>query len=236
MTENGTTFVLVHGSWHGAWCWERVIPELERLGHEAVAVELPSDDVAATTEDLAKSISDHIAEPGRTVLVAHSMSGLIAPLVAGRMPVRELVFLASLLPLPGHSWRDQLLAEKPLRSQYRDFSARQLHDEQGRYYWRPQDAADYLYNDCSPADAAEAVAKLRPQAPNATGEVTPLTEFPRVPSRYIVCRADRAIDNEWAAHAASTRFGSTIAWFGASHSPFWSRPADLAAVLAGPHI
>ena len=34
-------FVLVHGTSFGAWCWDRVIPELERLGHTAIAVDLP---------------------------------------------------------------------------------------------------------------------------------------------------------------------------------------------------
>ena len=43
-----TTFALVHGAWHGAWCWEPVMAELERRGHRAVAVDLPCDDPAAT--------------------------------------------------------------------------------------------------------------------------------------------------------------------------------------------
>jgi len=41
------TFGLVHGSWHGGWCWERLIPELEARGHRAVAVDLPAEDPAA---------------------------------------------------------------------------------------------------------------------------------------------------------------------------------------------
>ena len=41
------TFGLVHGSWHGAWCWERLVPELEARGHRAVAVDLPAEDPAA---------------------------------------------------------------------------------------------------------------------------------------------------------------------------------------------
>ena len=38
------TFGLVHGAWHGAWCWERLVPELELLGHRTVAVDLPAED------------------------------------------------------------------------------------------------------------------------------------------------------------------------------------------------
>ena len=43
-----TTFALVHGAWHGAWCWDRLIPELENRGHSVIAMDLPSDDPAAT--------------------------------------------------------------------------------------------------------------------------------------------------------------------------------------------
>ena len=34
-------FLLIHGGFHGAWCWDRVVPELEQLGHKAVAIDLP---------------------------------------------------------------------------------------------------------------------------------------------------------------------------------------------------
>jgi hypothetical protein len=57
-----TTYALIHGAWHGAWCWEPLIPELERRGHRAVAVDLPCDDPYATTMDNAKLVADAIAD------------------------------------------------------------------------------------------------------------------------------------------------------------------------------
>ena len=48
-----STFVLVHGAWHGAWCWERFVPELEIRGHTAIAMNLPVEDGAATFDDYA---------------------------------------------------------------------------------------------------------------------------------------------------------------------------------------
>ena len=51
-----TTFALVHGAWHGAWCWQRLIPELERRRHGTVAVDLACEDPAATFADYAETV------------------------------------------------------------------------------------------------------------------------------------------------------------------------------------
>jgi pimeloyl-ACP methyl ester carboxylesterase len=228
-----TTFVLVHGSWHGAWCWQRVIPELTRLGHRASAVELPSDQVTATTADLAAAISARISEPEDTVLVAHSMSGLVAPVVASALPLRELVFLAGLLPLPGSSWLDQVRTVPTMAPEWGTYFPRQRRDAEGRTFWTARDAAELFYHDCPPEDAAAAVARLRPQGTKATAETTPLRAFPDVPSRYLVCRQDRTVSGDWAAPTAVERFGAAVEYLDSSHSPFWSRPTELAAVLAG---
>ena len=68
------TFCLVHGAWHGAWCWERLIPELEALGHSAVAVDLPSHEPDAGFAEYAAALAP--AAEGADALVGHSLSGL----------------------------------------------------------------------------------------------------------------------------------------------------------------
>ncbi|MEU3982824.1 alpha/beta hydrolase [Streptomyces sp. NPDC026672] len=231
-----TTFVLVHGAWHGAWCWDRVLPELEARGHRAVAVELPSDDPAADTDAYLRAIDDHVHDPRSTVLVAHSMAGLIAPVYAERRPVQELVLLSSLLPLPGASWRDQLTNSRPMAEDfYSKFLPHQLTDPQGLSRWPPDIAADLFYHDCTPDDAADAAARLRPQAATVLREKTPWTGEVPSPTRYIVCEADRAVSGPWAEEAAKARFGAHINHLYSSHSPFWSRPAALAALLTADH-
>jgi pimeloyl-ACP methyl ester carboxylesterase len=227
-----TTFVLVHGAWHGPSCWDRLVPELEQLGHQAVAVDLPSSAVEASTMDYVAAIEKQIEDPAETVLVAHSLSGLVAPLVAARLPLRELVFLAALLPLPGKSWRDQLAVSRPMAPEFYDtFLPRQRKDDDGRSYWDGADAAELFYHDCTPDDAALATTKLRPQASTPLAETTPLTGPPRVACRYIVCDKDRAVSPVWAAQAAVDRFGAAVTHLDSSHSPFWSRPAELAGLL-----
>src|SRR4029078_5258638 len=76
------TLVLVHGAWHGAWCWERVIAIARTRGLSAVTVELPSDSVAAALDAYADVIAATCrAVCGEVVLVGHSLSALALPLV-----------------------------------------------------------------------------------------------------------------------------------------------------------
>ena len=51
-----STFALVHGAWHGAWCWERLTPELEALGHRVITLDLRSDDSSASFDDYADAV------------------------------------------------------------------------------------------------------------------------------------------------------------------------------------
>jgi pimeloyl-ACP methyl ester carboxylesterase len=66
-----TTFALVHGAWHGAWCWEQLTPLLQQAGHDVVAMDLPSEDGRATFDTYAdvvcaaldcRSVSDQMSD------------------------------------------------------------------------------------------------------------------------------------------------------------------------------
>jgi pimeloyl-ACP methyl ester carboxylesterase len=227
-----TNFVLVHGAWHDTWCWARVIPELRRRGHEATAVALPKDR-GAGTQAYATAIDRAISSPADTTLVAHSAAGLVAPTVAGRRRVNELVLVAALMHVPGYSW--QVQREALMSAQHSEFFkqalARLLVDAQGNSIWRAKDAAELFYNDCEPADAASAAHRLRAQDMTIFTETAPLAPPAGVPTRYILCRQDRAISREWAIRTAREQFGASIEEFDASHSPFWSRPADFVELL-----
>src|SRR5215208_3450961 len=104
-------FARVHGAWHGAWCWERLLGPLEARGHRAVAMDLPAEDVyagLAANADAVASALDGVEDD--VVVVAPSLSGLVAPLVAARRPVRSIAYLAAFLPLEGQSMDDQFAA------------------------------------------------------------------------------------------------------------------------------
>ena len=89
-----TTFALVHGAFHGAWCWDLVRPELESRGHRTVAMDLPCDDPGAGSARYAEVVAEAIRDEGDDVIVVgHSLAGLTVPLVAATRPVAR-IFLA----------------------------------------------------------------------------------------------------------------------------------------------
>jgi pimeloyl-ACP methyl ester carboxylesterase len=104
-----TTFALVHGAWHGGWCWEKLSPFLQQTGHDVVAPDLPCDDGSATTFDpYADVVCAALAGRGDdVVVVAHSLGGATGTLVAARRPVRRLVYLCAAVPQAGRSFYDQ---------------------------------------------------------------------------------------------------------------------------------
>ena len=78
--------VLVHGGGHGAWCWERLTPELEALGHRVIAMDLPIEDSAATFDDYANIVCAATQDVAGAdlILVGHSIGGQTVPVVAAR--------------------------------------------------------------------------------------------------------------------------------------------------------
>jgi len=108
-------FVLVHGAWHGAWCWKRVLPLLWAAGHRAFAVTLSGVGERAHLDPRAVTLEMHIAdvlgvieceELDDAVLVGHSYGGVVVTGAAARAAwrVRHLVYVDAVVPLPGESW------------------------------------------------------------------------------------------------------------------------------------
>lgn len=227
------TFALVHGAWHGGWCWERLVPELERRGHRAVAPDLPCEDPGATFSDYAGLVVDALAgADGDVVVVGHSVGGHTIPLVAAQRPVRRLAYVCGLLSRPGRSMIDELRAGNPppLRSEYEAGLGER--DEEGRRRWADFELAwSEMYADCDEATARAAFDRLRPQASEAYRVPCPLDSHPAVESTYVLCTDDRIVDPEWSRPAARELLGVEAGELPGSHSPFVSRPAALADLL-----
>lgn len=226
------TFALVHGACHGAWCWERLHPELEALGHRAVAMDLPCDDSAATASTYAQVVVDALAaEPDDLILVGHSLAGVTIPLVAARRPVGRMVFLCAAIAQPGRSLAEQMESEtEMLHPGYAD--RRRNLDKQGRTHWDSYEAArETFYSDCDEADARAAFERLRPQALAPYAEVCPLESIPAIPRTYVLGRQDRILNAAWARQAAPERLGVEPLELDTGHSPLLSRPGQLAELL-----
>jgi pimeloyl-ACP methyl ester carboxylesterase len=108
-------FVLVHGAWHGAWCWKKILPGLWKAGHRAFPVTLTGTGERAHQLSPGISLKTHIddvaavmeaEELQQAIVVGHSYGGMVVTGLADRMPGRiaRLVYLDAVVPLPGESW------------------------------------------------------------------------------------------------------------------------------------
>lgn len=227
-----TTFALVHGAWHGSWCWERVTPLLEERGHRVVTVDLPCEDPNSTFETYADVVVSALDsdEADGVVLVGHSLAGQTIPLVADRQRVRKLIYLCALIPIPGSSLAEQLaLEDDTLLPEY--LSGLQF-DEEGRALWVDERVARRVfYGDCSAGDAKAAFERLRPQAMTPQTRPCPLSDYPSVNSTYVVCSEDRIANPDRGRKVARDRLGAELVELPGGHSPFISRPRALAELL-----
>jgi pimeloyl-ACP methyl ester carboxylesterase len=225
----GVTFALVHGAWHGAWCWERLRAPLERRGHRAVAVELPCEEPDAGLEADADAIAAAVDGSGDDVIVVpHSLAGLPAPLVAARRPVRSIAYLAAFLPLPGQSMADQFRASpEPILL----FEGGRESDERGRSRWTdPEATARILHPDLAPDDASWAFARLRWQASRSQREPQPAGS-PGVAAVSLVCTEDRIVNPAWSRRVTRERLAAEPIELPTGHFPMITAPELLAGAL-----
>jgi pimeloyl-ACP methyl ester carboxylesterase len=239
-------FVLIHGGFHGAWCWDRVIPELGRLGHEAIAIDLPGHGRRAAERSTLADRRDTIVEvlqPG-DVLVGHSGGGYDMVLAADAAPekIRHLVFLAAGLPLEGKT----ILAATGGETAAEDGPgvSRLMDDETGMTsFVQPNDEGrmrcvnfpgvrDFFYHDVDEETARWAFSQLTPAPFEFLLEPVSVKAFweADLPRSYIQCLQDRAKP-----HALSDetvhRLGVERLTIDSSHSPFLSRSRQLAELL-----
>ena len=224
-----TTVALVHGAFHGAWCFDRLLPELERRGLQPLAIDLPREDPAAGNTRNAEVVVEALRGHDDVVLVGHSLAGLTIPLVAAQRPLRRLVYLCALIPQPGKSGFDWIAdAGVPLF----DWAAHQVDHGDGTASWDMAKGAELFVNGCSAEDAAWSAAQLGRQAWLPSTEPCPLAALPDVPSAYVACALDLVISPAWQLRAPREQLSIEPVVLEAGHSPFLSHPALLAETLA----
>ena len=194
-------------------------------------MDLPCDDPAATFETYADVVARSLEGRDDIVLVGHSLAGHTIPLVAARRELRHLVFLCALIAAPGRSFVDQLSAE-PEMLLPRYVTGLSDPDEYGRRSWTDRSlATEIMYADCEPEDADLAFEALRPQAVAPYTAPCVLDALPPTQRSYIVCTDDRLVSPDWSRRASVERLGVDAIELPGSHSPFISRPTDLARLL-----
>ncbi len=234
------TYVLVHGGWHGQWCWDKVTPLLRRAGHQVVTFDLPAhgEDTTPLSEvtfDLSVQRTCEVlaaqAEP--VILVGHSSGGNIISVAAERTPMKieKLVYLTAYLLRDGETIRqnnqnynkDSLLAPNAL-----------LDASRTSITLRPEKLKEILYGDCSDEDIARAKRLLVPEALQTLGAPVHVTaeNFGRIPRVYIQCLQDRANTLPCQRHMYTATPCPQVLTLDTSHSPFFSAPDALSDLLA----
>jgi pimeloyl-ACP methyl ester carboxylesterase len=224
------TFVLIHGGYHGGWCWAHLQDALERRGHASIAPDLPIDDPTAGFSAYADAVLDVLADVGDDeplVMVGHSLGAYIAPLVAARRPARHLVFLCAVPAGPGEPIAvrsTQILTPDLLAVEY-------FADAGGCTMQSPASFFHLFYEDVPPADALDSLRRLRPQGSAPLAEPWPLAEWPAAPRTIVLASDDHVTSLEPAAEAAEALTGEPPVVVPGGHSVFLTDPEGLADLL-----
>lgn len=242
-TSQNITILLVHGAWHGAWCWKKVIPLMHQKGFNTIAIDLPGmgdDDTDAATitlHDYVNKITDTANTiDGKIVLVGHSSGGTVIAQAAellGKEKVKQLIFLDAFMPADGESVfsivgkyemdkngnKQTSLAESMIFSA--DGKTCTLDTTKVR---------ELLYHDCSEEDVNYSKAHLGAQPLAALAMPVQLSneQYGAIPKYYILCTQAKDFDK--------TEISTNVPYekiyrLSSSHSPFFSMPEELVNVL-----
>lgn len=223
------TVVLLHGGGRGSWCWERVNPLLEA---PVLALDLPGRgnpgalrqlSLAATVDAIVEELDANGVKD--SILVGHSLGGLVALETAARVPryCQHLVLIASALPPPGHSLLD--LTPAPARWYLRSATRRR-----GGPRPLPRAVARLLF--CNTMDrptAARFLRQLGPEAPRLRADAVGAPPH-GLPITYIKLLRDRAVAPRRQDRIAG-RLDARVLTIDAGHDAPVSHPEEVAAIL-----
>lgn len=231
-------FLLVHGALHGAWCFFKLIPQLEARGYRVSAIDLPShgidrtDPGSVTLSDYRDCVVKRINEiDGPVVLVGHSVGGIVLSEVAEAIPekIERLIYLTAYLLVDGETMFD--VALKDAESKVNPYI---VVDQEAKIgYVRQDEIKSLYYQDCSDEDVALAKSLLviNPLQPLVTPvRVTP-ERFGRVRKTYISCADDHAVGPATQSMMTARWPDMQVLHIEGGHSPFLAQPEKLADLL-----
>lgn len=217
------TYVLIPGAGGDPWEWHRLVPELERRGHEAIAVRLPTEDAAAGWSAYADAVVDAMPDHRGVVLVAESMGGFAAPIVCTKRPVRLLVLLNAMIPKPGETFNAWW--ENTNSGLARDA----YHTSIGLSPDESRDDGVVYYHDFPDRVRVEAQSRVwQDQTFTPLAEPWPLSSWPDVPTRVLAGRHDRMFPLEFQRRVAREPLNVEVDEIDGGHMVALSNPSGLA--------
>lgn len=233
-----STFVLVHGAWHGAWCWDKLAPLLEEAGHEVVRFDLPGhgEDRTPVAEVTLGGYTDRVvealdAQSEPVVLVGHSLSGTVISQAAEQRPgkIEKLVYLCAFLLPSGKS----AIEASQEDGESVILESIEMEEDKGRVNITEEGMKRALYHDCPEEDFERARSLVTPQPLAPFGTPVEVTEknFGSVRRTYVHTTQDRA-----ASPAAQEKMYTElpcekVVSMATGHLPFFVAPRELAGHL-----
>ena len=234
-----STFVLIHGGWHGGWCWYKVVSCLEKQGHTVIAPDLPSHG-RDRTPPLSVSFQTYVdcvchildAQPEPVILAGHSMGGAVITQVAEHRPdkIHLLVYVSAFLLSDGQS----LLSVAEEDTTGAVLPNLVFDESRSIATMNEENLKEVFYADCPDEDIALAKMLLVPQvlAPLSVPVQTTPQRFGRVLRAYVECLQDNALSPATQKRMYSALPCRKVGAMNTSHSPFFSAPDVLATHLA----
>lgn len=233
-------YILIHGSWHGAWAFNKLAPLLTEKGHAVHCFDLPGSGKDSHNapnvvyEDLVSAISEAVnSSEGQSIVVAHSFAGFMVARVCEELhdKVGHVYYVAAWLPTEGKSLVDLAIG-------YNNSNFHQAFMDCGDDRLKALNiakAAEFFYHDCSAEDRLWAAMRLSPKAAQPDNEkmprIDPINTLAK--STYILCENDRVV-NPISQRDMAQRFGfaqDQIKSIATGHSPFLAKPEELASML-----
>jgi pimeloyl-ACP methyl ester carboxylesterase len=230
-------FLLVHGAWLGAWCWESVAKQLQASGHEVLVPDLPGHGrdqtplSAISLQSYVDAVSSSMRGEKQAVIVGHSMAGIVLSSLAEQMPdaISSLIYVAAYLLQSAESIVDASAIATgslvgPNMVPARDWSTISI---------RPEAMQEVFAADAPPHEIERLRSLTRPEpaAPFNTPIQVTSTRFGRVKRSYIKTSQDRAVTPQLQdSMLAKTPCGEVLTMH-TSHTPFFAASAELAAAL-----
>lgn len=231
--------ILLHGSWHGAWCWYKITPRLLALGYDVHVPDLPGHGREwrtfrgrITLGAMVKTVTDILDRLSqKAIVVVHSRSGIVASQAAELRPekIECIAYLASFMLKNGERAADWFFSDKDSSLQG------QIAIDRFRFtdMIKPEAYKNSLYGDCSSDDVALASALLTPEPSLPALKRIQLTEknYDSIPRYYIELIEDRAISIQLQRRWIERQPVKQVFSLRASHSAYFSKPDELTQII-----
>jgi pimeloyl-ACP methyl ester carboxylesterase len=231
-------YLLIHGAWHGSWCWQKLADTLREESHNVLTPDLPGhgknnlpfESINLTTYvDYLTDLLNQLDKPA--ILVGHSMGGIVITALAEKMPhkISRLVYVSGFIPSNGCSLVDEVMKGKESGVS----AATKINDAEHAIEFTDINKAKTLfYNCCSEEDVQLALNTLQAQPlfPFIDKVYTSEKNFGSVPKTYIECLQDNAIDisDQRRMHSQTN---CKVLVIDTDHSPFFSATNQLKKLI-----